>query len=762
MGNKNLKQIPITNFVINKPNDFIPTPTDPDKLREGMKSEKKNLKTLSKQNKSLKDYTLIENCLLKHPLLYFLEKNAMREIIQQMSQYQSVENVEILIQGGVPWFFLILSEGSCEIYYNGEKIGIKESGDCLDEISLVYDCNRVYTVKTKTKCKFWGLGRKNFKKILELITNVTFDEKYSNISSIPLFSFNDKNIRNKIIYNINKEKRNAGNKIIQREHITNCLYFIEKGEVEIKYDDFKIDTLHAGDYFGELSLIFNTNRIFDYIAKDTCFLYSLPISNLNNICGEKNYQMELVLSIVKSAFLKIENFKKIHYKFFQEIFDLFTFEYYDKEQIIMNKGDIISSNVIIPIEGCLFLDEERTLICKRGDLLFGDKIFELNQTQINFNIKCNMYSFILRADTNKIIERINCPFKDYIEKYSSIYQFRQVNLFKNLTMEKIEEIFDRIKIKKVPDGTILISQGESSTEFFIIKKGIFDLYINGKYTRSLNENEYFGERALFFNENRSATAKANGDCEVFYLEKADFENIIKNDLKQFLLDRLYLRDDTIQLSDLIYYKNLGIGSYGIVSLVKNKKNDYFYAIKNISTKQILCEKLMNSLELEKSILLKVDHPFIVKLVKTLKDEKNIYYLMDYLKGKELFDVLREIGLLNKPQAQFYIGSIMLAVQYLHERKFLFRDIKPENIIVLENGYIKLIDFGTAKEIKDKTKSIIGTAQYMAPEVILGELYSFEIDYWSIGICLYEFCCGMLPFGENEEDPTNIYVSIINE
>jgi len=246
------------------------------------------------------------------------------------------------------------------------------------------------------------------------------------------------------------------------------------------------------------------------------------------------------------------------------------------------------------------------------------------------------------------------------------------------------------------------------------------------------------------------------------LEKADFENIIKNDLKQFLLDRLYLRDDTIQLSDLIYYKNLGIGSYGIVSLVQNKKNDYFYAIKNISTKQILCEKLMNSLELEKSILLKVDHPFIVKLVKTLKDEKNIYYLMDYLKGKELFDVLREIGLLNKPQAQFYIGSIMLAVQYLHERKFLFRDIKPENIIVLENGYIKLIDFGTAKEIKDKTKSIIGTAQYMAPEVILGELYSFEIDYWSIGICLYEFCCGMLPFGENEEDPTNIYVSIINE
>lgn len=120
----------------------------------------------------------------------------------------------------------------------------------------------------------WGLGRKNFKKILELITNITFEEKYRNTNLIPLFSFSDKNTKNKIIYNVNREKREAGNDIIKREHITNCLYFIEEGEVDIKYDDYIIDTLHAGDYFGELSMLFNTNRIFDYIAKSNCYLYS--------------------------------------------------------------------------------------------------------------------------------------------------------------------------------------------------------------------------------------------------------------------------------------------------------------------------------------------------------------------------------------------------------------------------------------------------------------------------------------------------------
>ena len=207
---------------------------------------------------------------------------------------------------------------------------------------------------------------------------------------------------------------------------------------------------------------------------------------------------------------------------------------------------------------------------------------------------------------------------------------------------------------------------------------------------------------------------------------------------------------------------MGQGSYGNVSLVKCEKNNYFYAIKNISNKQILYSKLHQNIELERNILLKIDHPFIVKLVKTMKDKNYVYFLMDYIKGKELFDVIRDIGLLNKFQTQFYGASIMLAVNYLHERKFVYRDIKPENIMVLGNGFIKLIDFGTAKAINDRTKTIIGTPHYMAPEVILGEGYSFKVDFWSIGICMYEFMCGGVPFGENHEEPMDVYLSVINE
>ena len=242
---------------------------------------------------------------------------------------------------------------------------------------------------------------------------------------------------------------------------------------------------------------------------------------------------------------------------------------------------------------------------------------------------------------------------------------------------------------------------------------------------------------------------------IFIIKEEEFKNYLKNKI-------IYEEDINIELTDLIYIKNISHGTYGNISLVKNKINNNIYAIKNIPLKKISSLNLIPNFEQEQNIIKKKDHPFIVKLIKILKDENYIYYLMEYLKGEELFYIIRNIGILNKSQAQFYISSIILAIKYLHENKIIYRDIRPENIIVLKNGYIKLIDFGNAKEIENKTKTIIGTPYYMAPEVILGDLYSFEIDYWSIGICLYEFCCGFLPFGNKEKDPLKIYISILND
>ena len=221
----------------------------------------------------------------------------------------------------------------------------------------------------------------------------------------------------------------------------------------------------------------------------------------------------------------------------------------------------------------------------------------------------------------------------------------------------------------------------------MIKKGKIDIIVNNNYIRTLNKNEGFGERALFFKEKRSASAKANsedGETEVYILEEKDFNYILEDNLKLFLLRRLYLQDNNIELKDLLYIDKLGTGTYSDFYLVKSVKNKSTYFLKAISKSKINKERIHSNLDTEKKILLKIDHPFIIKLVKTLKDEENVYFLLEYIRGKDLSKILKELGPVNKTKSQFYISSIMLAVTYLHERKIIYRDIKPDNILVSDN------------------------------------------------------------------------------
>lgn len=281
---------------------------------------------------------------------------------------------------------------------------------------------------------------------------------------------------------------------------------------------------------------------------------------------------------------------------------------------------------------------------------------------------------------------------DLSYKTSIIESILKLNLFRNLPLKKLEILSNKIQEQKYENGETIISQGEEGINFYIIKSGKVDIYVNYIYSRTLNEGEVFGEKALFLKEKRSASVIANGKVELFYLEKDDFLDILENNMKEHLFNRLYLQDSSIELKDLDFIGNIGSGNYGTVSLVQSKRTKFKYAIKVISKKQIDHDILHNNLELERAILLQIDHPFIVKLVKTIKDDKNIYFLMEYVRGKELFEIIREIGLLNRYQTQFFGASIMLAVEYLHERNYIYRDIKPENIMVtdsVENYFLKI-------------------------------------------------------------------------
>ena len=164
---------------------------------------------------------------------------------------------------------------------------------------------------------------------------------------------------------------------------------------------------------------------------------------------------------------------------------------------------------------------------------------------------------------------------------------------------------------------------------------------------------------------------------------------------------------------------------------------------------------------------KLNHPFVISYYHTFNTKKDILFVLEYIDGKEFYDVIREIGLLNSSQAQFYIAQILLALEYLHNIEVVYRDLKPENVMVDSVGYLKLIDMGTAKTLEKtdffKTKTIIGTPHYMAPEIISGKGYGFSSDIWSLGVVLFELVCGYFPYEDlDNHDPLEIYNSIMKK
>ena len=165
----------------------------------------------------------------------------------------------------------------------------------------------------------------------------------------------------------------------------------------------------------------------------------------------------------------------------------------------------------------------------------------------------------------------------------------------------------------------------------------------------------------------------------------------------------------------------------------------------------------------KEILLKIDYPFISTYIKTIQDINYLYFLFEYIPGISLNDLIsnNQHHQFSTSQLQFYFSNLLLIINHLHQKSIIHRSIQPTNIIINTNGYLNLIDLKTSKQIEDRTNSIIGNIYYMAPEVIMGEGYSFEIDYWSVAVIMYQISVGYLPFDGNEDDPMSVYFSIIN-
>ena len=216
----------------------------------------------------------------------------------------------------------------------------------------------------------------------------------------------------------------------------------------------------------------------------------------------------------------------------------------------------------------------------------------------------------------------------------------------------------------------------------------------------------------------------------------------------------------IKLKDYEQLKTVGLGSYGRVRLCKHKKTGDIFVMKILKKNDIIKQKQVDHVYSEFNILINLKHPFIVQLLGyNFDDPKYVYFILEYIQGGELFTLLRTKRTFPIPQARFYIAHIITIFEYLHSKNIVYRDLKPENILINKNGYLKLTDFGFAKQLEnEKTYTLCGTPEYLAPEIILNKGHGKAVDWWTLGILLYEMLVGIDPF--SDDDPMKTYQKIL--
>ena len=221
-------------------------------------------------------------------------------------------------------------------------------------------------------------------------------------------------------------------------------------------------------------------------------------------------------------------------------------------------------------------------------------------------------------------------------------------------------------------------------------------------------------------------------------------NIVVN--SEHLIDKKAEEESekSISLEDFDILKLIGRGSFAKVYLVRNKSNQKIYSMKKLDKPFIKQNRQEQHIINERILLAKMDNPFLVKLFCAFQDNKHLYFIMEFIQGGELFFHLHREIRFDDEKTRFYVAELIIALNFLHKNKIIYRDIKPENILLDVEGHIKLTDFGLSKicsRKNEKVYTICGTPFYIAPEIIEKKGYNNAVDWWSLGCLMYEMLDG---------------------
>ncbi|XP_077999014.1 cGMP-dependent protein kinase 1-like isoform X2 [Glandiceps talaboti] len=496
--------------------------------------------------------------------------------------------------------------------------------------------------------------------------------------------------------------------------------------------------------------------------------------------------------LIKDAILDNDFTKNLDASQIREIVDCMYPKTFQKGQLVIKEGDA-GAHFYVAAEGKLEVSKGTKVLGLMGPgKVFGELAILYNCTR-TASVKAVTDSKIWAID-RKVFQMV--MMKTGLQRQEENIRFlKSVPLLKHLSAENLSKLADSLEIDFFHEGEYIVREGTTGDTFDIIAKGTVKVtqQVQGhdepQEVRKLKRGDYFGERALLSEDVRTANVIAEaGGCECLVIDRIVFKELIGDldelqkkdygdrqrgatsrtsqgsgqDIKDATIKNA-IRDEFIglQLEDLDIVATLGMGGFGRVELVQVAGDaKATYALKCLKKKHIVDTRQQDHIFSEKRIMMDANSPFIAKLYRTFKDMKYVYMLIEVCLGGELWTILRDRGSFDDNTTRFCTACVVEAFSYLHGKGIVYRDLKPENLLLDNRGFVKLVDFGFAKKIGSgrKTWTFCGTPEYVAPEIILNKGHDLSADYWSLGILMFELLTGNPPFSGS--DPMKTYNIIL--
>jgi CRP-like cAMP-binding protein/serine/threonine protein kinase len=571
--------------------------------------------------------------------------------------------------------------------------------------------------------------------------------------------------------------------IIRQGDEGDMFYCLESGTADAMVDGVgKVATYDRAGCFGELALIYNCPRAASVIATTTCTMWKLTLRTFRTILASQSSEVndKRVEFLKKCLFLDPLTTEQIG----KVAVALSSVEFNDNDIIV--KQDDEGDTFYIIEDGAVKCTQRKAdgreveLVTLRSGDYFGEMALMLNEKRL---ASCTAIGHVrLLSLTREHFNLLLGSVQDVLASRMRIRILQSVPLLAKMPEVKLVRLAGAMRVQTFAPDSYIIRQGDEGSRFFIISEGEVRCTrtISGGQEEELirlGAHEFFGEKALIANELRKANVIALNEVECLVLDRGAFQAMLadvsfdgdENKPRRRDEDEFdeplpaYIPRTNFSFSDLKIIRTIGQGTFGRVKLVQHMPTGRVLALKCMDKSHIEASHQTKNVMSERDLLSACsDCPFILTLLQTFNHPSQLCMLMEFVQGGELWTFMYErksayarspLGGIAMPAIKFIAANVLLAFKYMHERQIAFRDLKPENLLISNSGYLKIVDFGFAKKIPyfkngkrtEKTFTLCGTPEYLAPEIIMSKGYDKSVDCWAFGCLLYELYVNRTPF-----------------